>query len=318
LSWNQFHSHRPLLVKWRRYDRSVCYIGQLVSDPASNSAAADTVGMISSQTEFANTKQHLLAALLSAFMPGAGQLLLAQRRKGIILLFVWIVIVFCIWPLRLPRFLAGFDLIVMSWVALSLYGACTALLEYKKRSAERRTLKGWLWGVPLLTYLGFNAVFTPLFLLAGFRALEFNSSATETTLLIGDHFIIDKTFYHDHSVNRNDLVVLRRQEYQTVKRVIAIGGDTLEAKNRQIIVNGRMVEEPFIRHTLALGTNQWMDSFGPLTVAAGKYFVMGDNRDVSLDSRSPEFGLLDPQAITGRPLYIYRSPIKHRIGKKLD
>jgi signal peptidase I len=259
----------------------------------------------------------LLAAVLSAMIPGAGQLLLAQRRKGILLLLVFVVVASSVWPLRLPRFPAGLGLIGLCWLALSLYAACTALLEHRN-PADRRTSKWWLLAVPLLTYLGFNAVFTPLFLVAGFRALKFNSSAMETTLLTGDQFVIDKTFYRDHSVSRNDLVVLRREDYQTVKRVIALGGDTVGAKNREIIVNGQVVAEPFIRHTLALGTNQWMDSFGQVTVPVGKYFVMGDNRDVSLDSRSPEFGLLDAQAITGKPLYIYRSPIKGRVGKKLE
>jgi signal peptidase I len=103
-----------------------------------------------------------------------------------------------------------------------------------------------------------------------------------------------------------------------VKRVVAIGGDTIEGINRKIIVNGQLVTEPFSRHTLAPGTNPEMDSFGPLTVPVGKYFVMGDNRDISLDSRSPDFGLLDAQAITGKPLYIYRSSIKGRVGRKLD
>ena len=140
----------------------------------------------------------------------------------------------------------------------------------------------------------------------------------ETTLLMGDRFVIDNTFYRDHPVSREDLVVLRREDYLTVKRVIAIAGDTVEAKNRQIIVNGQLVAEPFIRHTLAPGTEEWMDSFGPVVVPVGKYFVMGDNRDVSLDSRSPEFGLLDAEAIIGRPLYILTLPGKARGGKKLS
>lgn len=254
---------------------------------------------------------------MSAMIPGAGQFFLGQHRKGSVVLLVFLVAVFCVWPLRLPRFFVAFIVIGLSWLGLSLYAACAALLE-PTNPTERRTSKWWLFAVPVLTYLGINAVFTPLFLLAGFRALKFNSSAMEDTFLTGDRFITDKTFYRDHAVARNDLVVLRRQDYQIVKRVIAIGGDIVAAKNRQIIVNGQDVTEPFIRHTLALGTDPWMDSFGPVTVPVGKYYVMGDNRDVSLDSRSPEFGLLDAHAITGKPLYIYRSPIKARVGRRLD
>jgi signal peptidase I len=295
----------------------VFYIDYLVSEPLSNSTVAPTGDAAPSQTASAGTKRHLLASLLSALIPGAGQLLLAQRRKGIVLLVVFVVVACCVWPLRFPRFFAALVLISLCWLVLSLYAACAALLEHTNPT-DRRTSRWWLLAVPLLTYLGFNAVFTPLFLFAGFRALKFNSSAMEDTFLTGDQFIVDKSFYRDHAVARSDLVVLRRQDYQTVKRVIAIGGDTLEAKNREIMVNGQGVAEPFIRHTLAPGTDPWMDSFGPVTISAGKYFVMGDNRDVSLDSRSSEFGLLDAQAITGRPLYIYRSPIRARVGKKLN
>jgi tryptophan-rich sensory protein len=167
------------------------------------------------------------------------------------LLVVFVILVSCVWPLRLPRFLAGLSLIALGWLSLLLYGTCAALLDYKNRT-DRRISKWWLLAAPVLIYLGFNVVFTPLFLLAGFRALTFRSSAMETTLLVGDHFIVDKMFYRDHSVARNDLLVVRRGNFQTVKRVIAIGGDTIEAKNRQVIVNSQSLEEPFIRHTLAL------------------------------------------------------------------
>jgi signal peptidase I len=288
-----------------------------VTDPASNSTVATPAGLIASQTDSVGTKRYLLAALLSAMMPGAGQLLLMQRRKGLVLLLLFVVVASCVWPFRLLRFLAGFGLIGLGWLGLSLYAACTALLAHGSPT-DRRISKWWLLVVPLLTYLGFNAVFSPLFLFAGFRAFKFNSTAMETTLFTGDQFIIDKTFYRDHSVAHDDLVVLRREDYQTVKRVIGMAGDTIEAKNRQIILNGQLLAEPFIRHSLALGTNEWMDSFGPVTVPVGKYFVMGDNRDVSLDSRSPEFGLLDVQAIIGKPLYIYRSPLKGRAAQKLN
>jgi signal peptidase I len=49
-----------------------------------------------------------------------------------------------------------------------------------------------------------------------------------------------------------------------------------------------------------------MDTFGPTTIPSGKFFVMGDNRDISLDSRSADFGLVDARSIVGKPLYGYR------------
>jgi signal peptidase I len=287
-----------------------------VSDSADNPATGAVGDAVFSQPA-SSKKRRLLAAFLSALAPGAGQLLLAQRRKGIVLLLVFGVVLSGVWPLRVPRSFWPFLLFNLGWLALSLYAGCTALFRHQDPIA-RRTSKWWFVVILLFTYLGINVLYTPLFLVAGFRALKFNSSAMENTLLKGDQFVIDEPFYSKHPVARNDLVVLRGKDYQTVKRVVAIGGDTIEGRNREIIINGQLLDEPFIRHSLPPGTNPEMDTFGPVTVAAGKYFVMGDNRDVSFDSRLPDFGLLDAQAITGKPLYIYRSPIKGRLGKKLD
>ncbi len=140
----------------------------------------------------------------------------------------------------------------------------------------------------------------------------------ETTLLQGDMFVIDHNYYRYHAVDHDDLVLMVRKDYETVKRVIAVGGDTIEGKDRQILVNGRIVDEPFIQHTATIGDTPDLDTFGPVTIPAGKYFVMGDNRDRSRDSRAPDFGLLDVQEIHGKPLYIYRSPVKSRLGRKLN
>jgi len=185
----------------------------------------------------AGTKQRLLAALLSAVAPGAGQFILGQRRKGGVLLIAFVGGLVCVWPLRLPRFFALLILVAFVWLGLSLYAVCATLLE-RSESAPQRPSKWLLLAVPLLAYIGFNLVFTPFFLGAGFRALKFDSSAMETTLLIGDQFISDANYYRYEKVARNDLVVMRRKDYQTVKRVVAIGGDTIEGKNRRIILNG--------------------------------------------------------------------------------
>ncbi len=259
--------------------------------------------------------KHLIAVLLSAFLPGSGHLIIGQRRKGCVLTSLFLALLLCLWPLRLPRFYPGLIFVLLVWLALSLYASYSAL--FAKPSPAARS-KAWLLVVPPFVYVGINLVFTPLLLLSGFRAFRFNSSAIEPTLFIGDQFIIDQNYYRHKSLVHDDLVVVRRKDYQTVKRVIAIGGDKIQARNREILINGRVVDEPFIQHTRPPGIDPEMDSFRPITVPGGRVFLMGDNRDVSLDSRAKDFGLLTTDAIIGKPLYIYRSPLKRRLGKQLQ
>jgi signal peptidase I len=260
--------------------------------------------------------RRILVAGLSAVFPGAGQLTLGQRRKGIWLLLGFAALVACVWPLRAPRFV-GSVLLVFAWLGLALYASGSAVLMPVGQAAPRPS-KWWLLAIAPLVYVGINLVFTPLFLVAGFRALRFDSTSMRPTLLVGDCFVIDKEYYRFHAPAINDLVVVPAKRYQTVKRVIAVAGDTIQGRERQIVVNGKILDEPFIEHSEAPGTNPEMDTFGPITVAAGKLFLMGDNRDVSLDSRLPEFGLIDVKAVLGKPLYIYRSRDKSRRGKYLN
>ncbi len=171
--------------------------------------------------------------------------------------------------------------------------------------------------IPVLACIWIKLLLTPIIFVSGFQVLKFNSSAMESTLLEGDRFLADRSYYRYQTVARDDLVVLSRKDLLTVKRVIALPGDTIQCENRKVWLNGERVEEPFVQHTLAPGSNPQLDTFGPLTIPTGKYFVMGDNRDVSFDSRMPDFGLLDTGDIMGRPLYIYASLRKGRSLRKL-
>jgi signal peptidase I len=87
-----------------------------------------------------------------------------------------------------------------------------------------------------------------------------------------------------------------------IKRVIAEGGDTIAGKDGQIYLNGQVLDEPYVMHT-SQSAGQ-LTNFGPVTIPPHKYFVMGDNRDFSWDSRLQNFGLIDESAILGRALYI--------------
>lgn len=87
-----------------------------------------------------------------------------------------------------------------------------------------------------------------------------------------------------------------------MKRVIAIGGDTILGSDNKVILNGKELIEPYANHQESAPEN--MKSFGPIQIPQHRLFVMGDNRDFSLDSRSPEFGLIDESSIIGKPLYL--------------
>jgi len=103
-----------------------------------------------------------------------------------------------------------------------------------------------------------------------------------------------------------------------VKRIIGMPGDEIEIRNKKVYINGGLFQrdyEQFIHRQIIPRSNgnlYWngnfmgsRDNFGPVTVPENKYFVLGDNRDVSADSRY--WGFLDRKDITGRPLFIFFS-----------
>jgi signal peptidase I len=214
----------------------------------------------------------------------------------------------------LPRSLPGLISLVWACLLLSLFAVGDAL---SGRREDSRLSKWWLLaGIPLI-YLGVNIVFTSLLLASGFRALRFTSTAMEPTLSPGDKFIYDVSYYHGQQKHRGELVVMRLEDSLTVKRIAATGGDSIQGKDRQVFVNGEVQGEPFIQHTLPIGSNPQLDTFGPIVVPAGDYFVLGDNRDISRDSRLPDFGLVDRRSIVGMPLYIYRLPWEEQHWERL-
>jgi signal peptidase I len=259
-------------------------------------------------------RRHLVAAALSAVVPGTGQLLLGRKLKAIVFLSVLLCTAIGFWPFRLPRSFPGLILLVWACLLLSLFAVCDALLN---RDEKIRFSKWWLLaGIPLI-YLGVNIIFTSLLLASGFRALQVGFAGMKPTLSPGDKFIYDAEYYRGNSAHHGELAVMRMQGAYTVKRVVAISGDTIYGKDRQVFLNGELQSEPFIQHAFPVGSNPELDTFGPATVPSGKYFVLGDNRDISLDSRTPDFGLIDAPSIVGKPLYVYRLLGKGQLWREL-
>ena len=176
------------------------------------------------------------------------------------------------------------------------------------------------------------------------QAFKIPSSSMEETLLVGDHLLVNKFVFAAtpgagwgwlsyREVRRGDIVVFKYPfppHQHFVKRVIGLPGDRLKIANRQVYINGRPLPEAYKVHQRPLLAGRFQDNFplredyfgyameaewaeelarwmrgDELLVPPHKYFVMGDNRDNSQDSRY--WGFVDRENIIGRPLLIYWS-----------
>jgi len=136
----------------------------------------------------------------------------------------------------------------------------------------------------------------------------------EPTIARGDHIVADMWCYRARPPGRFEVAILKHENLLLVKRIIAVEGDTIEAKDNRVFINGQMIREAYVQHTGR--ATERIRTFEPIRIAKGQVFVMGDNRDVSYDSRMAEFGPVPVESIVGKPLFIYKSDAD-RTGRTL-
>jgi signal peptidase I len=160
-----------------------------------------------------------------------------------------------------------------------------------------------------------------------FQAFKIPTGSMENNLLIGDHLIVNKMVFAPtasaverailpgRDIVRGDVVVFKypqEPERDFIKRVIGLPGDKLEVRRKQVYINDAAIDEPYVQHTMALTPegsvpvgDRRREDYGPVTVPDGQYFMMGDNRDNSEDSRY--WGFLPKHYVKGQALFIYFS-----------
>jgi signal peptidase I len=156
------------------------------------------------------------------------------------------------------------------------------------------------------------------------QAFKIPSGSMEPNLLIGDHLLVNKfvsaptltgledTVLPIDSVKRGDIIVFkhpRTPDRDLIKRTIGLPGETIELRDRRVYVDGKPLDEPYAHYLVNdvadISPGDVRRNFGPVTIPPGHYFMMGDNRDNSEDSRF--WGTLPRDHVKGKALFLYVS-----------
>ena len=185
-------------------------------------------------------------------------------------------------------------------------------------AAKRRSGRSWLIELVVIVVVVLGASF----LVRTFVVQTFYipSGSMIPTLQVGDRILVDKLSYHLHGVGRGDIVVFSKPplEHQNindlVKRVIGLPGETISSVNGEVYINGKLLHEPWLQPGVKTtpGPNPVPFNLDKLyKIPAGEYYVMGDNRTDSEDSRW--FGPIPRSLIVGRA-FVRIWPLSHLGG----
>jgi len=188
-----------------------------------------------------------------------------------------------------------------------------------KKSAARESFESLVIAVIL-------AMFVRTFV---FQAFKIPTGSMENNLLIGDHLLVNKFIFGPGAsslerailpmgtIRRGDVIVFKYPvdpSRDFIKRVIGLPGETLEVRAKRVYINGQPLDEPYAHFIQAPASPEEfrevtsvdvLEHYGPVSIPADRYFMMGDNRDNSADSRF--WGFLPKDLIKGKAVVIYWS-----------
>jgi signal peptidase I len=262
-----------------------------------------------------------LAGLLSLLFTGLGQVYNGKAGLGIVFflisaapLILWGVLG---WALHFMGLVALFIVSIVLWLLIAVHAFIQArrMGETELKRYQRTAVYAFFIIISLgSTFVPARTWMRPLLGISPYKMI---TASMLPTLQKDDFLMTNPRAYRSQPPKAGDLVVFeypRDATKQFIMRVIALEGETVEIKNKQVFLDGSPLQEAYKMHE-DTGTETTRDNFGPLKVPAGHCFVLGDNRDNSNDSRF--WGALPLANIKGRALYIYWAKDKKRIGLTL-
>ena len=265
-----------------------------------------------------------IAALLTLLMTGLGHLYAGNPKRGLILFGIW-----SFWAILCSIFLLAvpniFIIIIFLIGGFAFFVFCMvdaySIAKRKKENYEPAKYNRWF------VYVGYFVILSLIsaLLSAGVKTNAFNitSGSMEPALLVGDSILVNeviygvkipllrKTIIRVTDPKRDDLVVFIYPEDRSmslIKRVIGVAGDKIEIVNKKIFINDKAYKDSygvFKDSNVLPQSEEPRDNYGPVTVPENSIFVMGDNRNESMDSRY--WGFVDLQDVEGKAFIIYWS-----------
>ncbi len=265
----------------------------------------------------------ILAGLLALLAPGLGHLYGGSLKLAISFLVAAIVLaniemaMVVFWDAQpfnvvLPLLSSLVFLVVSIVSAVKVAKSYHALTNKPRRVTNLFVYAGLfvaIWIIATLT--------TPIF--GSYETFVSSSASMENTIAIGDRILVDLSAYESAEPQRGELVVFYHPAVHTVtyvKRCVAVGSDVVEMREKQLLVNGERVPLPPAGLHSDTEMNPKRDDFGPYTIPANSYFMLGDSRDDSFDSRF--FGPVTRDLIRGRAIRVWFNFKLGRIGLPLE
>lgn len=274
-----------------------------------------------------------LAGILTILTIGLGHLYAGEARKGLVFYLAQGILLVIFVPLLFvrPSLVILFLLIVFS-LSYLIYSLIDAVKIARKNKVSYQLKKYNKWYIYVACWVIAAFIIQPVIETSIkkyiIQAYKIPSGTMTPTLLPGDHILVDKFIYKNHEPQRGDLIIFPFPEDPTttfVKRLIGLEGDKIEIRDKQLYINDEKYTEHYIVHidSIIMPPEKGpRDNFGPVVVPDGNYFVMGDNRDNSYDSRF--FKFVDKKTVEGKVKSIYWSWDKetlkfrwNRIGKSV-
>lgn len=183
-----------------------------------------------------------------------------------------------------------------------------AVSEAREKLRDDRTRGIVKWVFEIIVTL----VFAVLVAISAFQTVTLQESAMEPTYSVGEKFFVNRALYKISSPKRGDVIVFKTSASDDaalhIRRVIGLPGETVQIKDGQIYINGKVYEENGVYQDMTDGG--LADS--AITLESGEYFVLGDNRNNSEDSRFSDIGNINKKYIVGK-IWFTVSP-KNKIG----